>query len=299
MAFRNIVVQSPAHISLKNHQLIIHTDTDHPVPVEDISALLLESRQSTITTAALSSLGQCGCAVFVCDEKHMPCAVLEPYSQHSRMLSVLKGQLAISEPLKKRLWQSIIVSKIRNQALCLRLTGLENDAGRLEAMSETVRSGDTGNTEATAAMHYFPALFGYTFTRSDESGTNAALNYGYAILRGCMARHLAVYGFLPAYGLHHRSELNAFNLTDDLMEPFRPVVDLYVSTAVGEEDSLTPLHKRALFNLLNMDILSGGQHHSVSYAMERTVQSLSRSIREGAPQLLLPELLPLSMHRYE
>ena len=116
MAFRNIIIENPAQLSLKNKQLIIKTDSEHSLAVEDISALLIESRASTITAAALSYLGQSGCAVFVCDEKHMPCAVLEPFSQHSRALSVLKAQLEATEPLKKRLWQSIVVAKIANQA---------------------------------------------------------------------------------------------------------------------------------------------------------------------------------------
>ena len=101
MAFRNIMVESPAHLSIRNSQLVIRTDTEYSVALEDISAILLESRQSTITAAALSQLGQCGCAVFFCDEKHMPCAVLEPYHQYVRELSVLRGQLELSELRKK------------------------------------------------------------------------------------------------------------------------------------------------------------------------------------------------------
>lgn len=93
MAFRHIVIENPAHVSVRNSQLIIRTDKEHSVPLEDVSALLLESRQTTITTAALSQLGQCGCAVFTCDEKHMPCAVLTPFHRHVRELSVLRSQL--------------------------------------------------------------------------------------------------------------------------------------------------------------------------------------------------------------
>ena len=297
MAFRNIVIESPAHISVKNSQLIIKTDGEHSVAVEDISAILLESRQSTITTAALSVLGQCGCAVFVCDEKHMPCAVLNGFSQHSREYAVLKSQLRAGEVLKKHLWQSTVAQKIKNQAKCLAFNGKNADG--LFAMSENVRSGDSGNVEATAALRYFPELFGKGFTRCYENGINAGLNYGYAILRGCTARCLAVYGFLPVLGLHHISELNNFNLADDLMEPFRPIVDLLVSTLFDEDTPLTPQNKRLLFNCLNLDILSGGQHHSVAYAIEREVQSLARSLSEGENRLILPELIELKQHVYE
>ncbi len=299
MGFRNVVIENPARISLRTQQLIIHTDTEHSLPVEDLSALLLESRHSTITTAALSQLGQCGCTVYVCDEKHMPCAVLLPYAQHSRALSVLRLQLALGEVLKKHLWQQLVIAKICNQAKCLTLCGNSPAAEGLRSMAAQVRSGDNTNQEAFAARRYFPTLFGEGFTRSDESGYNAALNYGYAILRGHIARTLAVYGLNPSLGLHHHNELNSFNLADDLIEPFRPVVDLLVRTLLEEDAALTPSVKRMLFNALNLDILSGTQHHSVSYAIERTVQSLLRSLKEQKSLLLLPELLALNQHTYE
>jgi len=299
MAYRNILIESPAHISLKNSQLTIHTDCDHSVAVEDISALLIENRQSTITVAALSFLGQSGCVVYVCDERHMPCAVTLPFAQHSRNLSVIQNQLGTSEPQKKRLWQNVIVAKIRNQARCLRLCGNISDAEYLERLSVRVRSGDSDNIESTAALRYFPALLGRGFSRSVDNGYNAALNYGYAILRGCVARNLAAYGFIPALGLHHCSELNSFNLADDLIEPFRPVVDLITTTNFQDDSALTPENKRVLFNCLNLDIISGGQRHSVAYAVERLVQSLTRALNEKTTALLLPELTELKQHAYE
>ena len=176
-------------------------------------------------------------------------------------------------------------------------------------------SGDKDNVEASAAAYYFPALFGDGYTRRNEDTRNAALNYAYAILRGYMARCLTVYGFQSCLGLHHDSELNQFNLADDLMEPFRPVADLYVAANVAEDAALTPILKGKLVNLLNAprncgstarsilkgklvnllnaDILSGGQHHSVAYAMERLVQGLR------GQALLLPKLLEYKQHSYE
>jgi CRISPR-associated protein Cas1 len=299
MAFRSIMIESPAQLTLRDEQLVIRTDREHTVPMEDISALLLENRRSTITTAALARLGQCGCAVFLCDEKHIPCAVLTPFQQHSRALTVLRNQMEATEPLKKRLWQSVVKAKISNQALCLRLAGKESEAQALFSLADRVRSGDSENAEATAAQLYFPALFGEGFTRGEENGYNAALNYGYAILRGCTARTLAVYGFLPSLGIHHRSALNAFNLADDLMEPFRPLVDLLVHSFTDQEEELTPERKRALFNCLNLEMLSGGQRHSVSYAIDREIQSLRRAMEEKQPVLTLPALTELKQHSYE
>ena len=299
MAFRCIVIEHPAQLSVRNSQLVIRTDAEHKVPVEDIAALLLESRQSTVTAAALSLLGQSGCALYVCDDKHLPCAVLTPYCQHSRELSVLRSQLDAGEPRKKRLWQEIVKAKIQNQAFCLRLAEKPEAADRLLQMVDRVRSGDPENLEATAARFYFPTLFGEGFTRSDAGGWNAGLNYGYAILRGCVARTLAVYGFHPALGLHHRSTLNPFNLADDLMEVLRPLTDLLVYRGIAQDGELNAAHKRMLFNCLNLDVRSGGQHHSVSYAVERLVQSLGRALENRDAQLVLPQLAEPKQHRYE
>lgn len=299
MGFRHVFIQGSANISLRNRQLIIRTDTENVLAVEDLSALMLENRQSTITTAALSYLGQCGCTVFLCDEKHMPCAVLTPFAHHSRELSILRQQTSIGAVLKKQLWQQLVVSKIENQSRCLSLCGNAAAAQGLQVMAAQVRTGDSTNMEALAAQRYFPALFGPGFSRGDDNGYNAALNYGYAILRGHIARTLSMYGFISALGLHHRSELNNFNLADDLIEPFRPIIDLLVFSCTDADTDLTPQVKHMLFNVLNLDILSGTQHHSVSYAIERIIQSLVRSLKEEKSALVLPVLLDLKQHIYE
>lgn len=296
MAYRNVMITTPCRISCKQDQLLVQGDVSASFPIEDLLSVLIESRQCTITTAALSALAKEGVAVFTCDEKHIPCAVTLPFSRHSRQLEVTHQQLNWTVSEKNRWWQQIVQAKIRNQAECLALCGRCEKVVILRKRSDAVRRGDSENIEATAAAIYFPALFGEGFTRGAEADTrNAALNYGYAILRGCMARCLAVYGFIPWMGLHHESTLNAWNLADDMMEPYRPVVDLFVAAQVGSNASLDARLKSWLFNLLNMDIRSGGQRHSVAYAMERQTQSL----RSNAQILILPELMPLQPHSYE
>lgn len=298
MPFRNVIVESPARISVSQKQLIIKTERENSLPLEDIASLLIENNQSVITAAAMSAIGRSGCVLYVCDEKHMPCAVLLPFSQNSRELAVIKAQMNIGEVLTKQLWQKIVQEKIRNQARCLAFSGKINAAEGLNNMADSVRSGDTGNVEAAAARRYFVALFGDKFARSNEDNINCALNYGYAVLRGCVARSLAAYGFLPALGLHHKNELNGFNLADDMIEPFRPVIDLLV-TCFDPETELTKDKKNHLFNCLNLDVCQQGRHYSVSYAIERTVQSLLRSLETGKESLILPELLETAQHSYE
>lgn len=296
MAYRNVMITTPCRISYKQGQLLVQGDVSASFPIEDLLSVLIESRQCTITTAALAALAGEGVTVFTCDEKHIPCVVTLPFARHSRQLEVTRQQLGWTTAGKNRWWQQIVQAKIRNQAECLALCGRCETAALLRKRSDAVRRGDSENREATAAALYFPALFGDGFTRSAEADArNAALNYGYAILRGCMARCLAVYGFIPWMGLHHESTLNAWNLADDMMEPYRPVVDLFVAAQVGPDAPLDTRLKSCLFNLLNRDIRSGGQRHSVAYAMERQTQSL----RSDAKTLVLPELMPLQPHSYE
>lgn len=299
MAYRSLLLTSPARVSCRRGQLVVCAEEEHTFPIEDLSAVLVESRQTTLTAAALAALAQNGTAVYFCDEKHLPCALLQPFAQHSRQLEVTRAQLALGQAARKRAWQQIVTAKIQNQAECLALCGKETQAAWLFSRARAVSAGDKENIEATAAAFYFQALFGEGFTRGDETDTrNAALNYGYAILRGCMARAVTVYGLVPWLGLHHDSGLNAFNLADDLMEPYRPVVDLFVAANVDAESEMDTRQKGRLLNLLSVDVLSGGQRHSVSYAMERQVQSLRRLL-DGPATLLLPKLLPLQQHRYE
>ncbi len=299
MAYRNLFVESPARISLKSGRLVIAVKEEWSVPLEDVDALLIESRQSIVTAAALSALAENGTVVYFCNEKHLPGGILLPYAGHSRFLTVLSAQQCISEPRKKRLWQQIVRAKIRNQASCLELCGRKKGAEELFAMAARVQSGDGSRLEAAAAF-YFPALFGAGFARGDETEiVNSALNYGYAILRGAVARKLACYGFTLCLGLNHRSALNAMNLADDIIEPFRPAADLLVAQKRELPESLTPDIKHELFGLLNIEMLSGGQYHSLSYAVDRLVQSLIRAINSVDEELVIPELLPIRQHAYE
>lgn len=296
MAYRNLMITTPCRIRCQREQLVVEGDVSASFPLEDLLSVLIESRQCTLTTAALAALAEAGVTVFACDEKHIPCALTLPFARHSRQLEITRAQLDWTQPARNRWWQQIVQAKIRNQAECLSLCGCCKESALLRSRADGVRSGDRENREATAAALYFPALFGSDFTRSEETDArNGALNYGYAILRGCMARCLAVYGFIPWLGLHHDSTLNAWNLADDMMEPYRPVVDLFVASQVAPDAPLDTRLKSCLFNLLNMEIRSAGQRHSVAYAMERQVQSL----RGTAKTLVLPALLPLQLHRYE
>lgn len=299
MAYRNLLIENATEISARNGQLVVVKDNKYTLPIEDINTVLLENCFTKITTHALSELAKGNVTVYVCDEKHLPCAVMTPFMQNVRSTMVVQGQNSLTQPFKKRLWQQVVKAKIRNQALCLELSGYVADACYLQNLLNKVNSGDTLNVEATAANHYFKALFGKTFTREDDNIFNAAMNYGYAIMRGHMAKLVAVYGLLPLLGIHHNSTVNSFNLVDDLMEPFRAVVDLFVSQNVQEEMTMDRELKSGLYNLLNVDMDMGGFRYTVAYAGERMVQSYLRCLEGKSKDLLIPALMALHQHSYE
>lgn len=299
MEFRSVFVSNPAQLSVRRGQLVIRQEEERSVPMEDLSALLLESRAVSITTAALQELTDHGVTVYLCDETHLPAALVLPMNRHSRQLKLLKGQIAMRRPTQKRVWQGVVMSKISNQARCLSLLGKEG-AEELRELADQVRSGDPDNWEAVAAARYFPALFGAGFTRGEECRVNAALNYGYAILRGAVARHLVIRGLEPCLGIFHHSELNRFNLADDLMEPYRPLVDLYVASHIpDDEGDLTPAIKQQLFQLSHYLVEQGGKQFRAISAIGRMADSFSRIVQSGEGQLELPHLLPLQLGRYE
>jgi CRISP-associated protein Cas1 len=301
MAWRSIIISKGATLRYGQNRLHIEQAETVSLPLEDIGVLVLDSPEILLTSRLLLECMEAGIVVLTVDLSHHPNGVMLPYLPHSRSLKTIEAQLAISLPQKKRAWQRVVQQKIRNQALCLAF--MQNKRNTLlQALVKNVQSGDSGNVEAIAAQQYFPALFGEGFHRSRAIFTNAALNYGYAILRAAVARSLVAYGFITAVGLHHCSQLNRFNLADDILEPFRPVVDLYVAKQwpLPEDQELSPTNKSGLVNLLNHEVALDGEVMSALAAIDLCVQSLGRFFRKSNPALLqLPELLELKLHPYE
>ena len=300
MGYRNLIIANAKRLSVKDCQLLID---DISVPVEDINSLLIENQNTMFSTYVLQYLADQGVVVYVCDYKHIPNAVLLPLIAHSRHLKMLKYQIEISRVLQKRIWQKIIVAKLENQSRCLSLIEDLDGAKHVKLMQKKVLSGDPKNIEAQAAAYYFKRIYGKQFVRSHESLTNAMLNYGYAIVRGMIARSIVCHGYEPSLGVFHKSELNNFNLADDFIEPFRPLVDLAVyqlmQTVDEEQQELTPDIKHELFRLVNYDMEVGNQKHIVSNAIELFVESYSKSLRDNVESITPPIIIALKEHSYE
>ena len=210
-------------------------------------------------------------------------------------------QMETGKPLQKRLWQQVVIQKIRNQALCLQLLELDGHEELLR-MCKEVQSGDRTHVEAKAAAYYFRCMYGLGFSRGNDHIINSALNYGYAIIRGMIARSIICYGLEPSIGIFHHSELNNYNLADDMIEPFRPLVDLYVSSHfdISEIDStLTPEMKKGLFGIINFDMSVKGDMRIVSNCIDMLIASYSSALQGNRTELDLPELIQLQVHSYE
>lgn len=299
MVWRSVMISRPAKLRREHYSLAIEQEETAFVPFEDIAVIVLNHREITLTHPVLSACAEYGIGLYATGNNHQPAGVFLPFLSHSRTTRMMRKQLDIAKPLAKQVWASVVRRKIENQAECLRLAGRDG-VDRLESYARRVRSGDSENLEGQAAAFYFPQLFGKDFHRSLERWTNAALDYGYAVLRGAIARGLVAHGLHPTLGLFHDSEQNAFNLADDLIEPFRPLVDLHVARhhAVTEGD-LSPADKTALVALLNIDVGMPQGCMSALSAVEYVVESLVRVFEEGANELQLPALIGLQPHRLE
>ncbi len=301
MTWRSVMISRPATLRREKFTLLIEQEQDARVPFEDIAVIVLNHREITLTHPVLSACGEYGIGLFSTGPTHHPNGVFLPFLPHSRATRMLRLQLALGKPAAKRAWQTIIQTKIQNQADCLKLAdapGME----WLESLARRVRSGDPDNLESQASAVYFRSLFGNDFHRGQPRWINAALNYGYAVFRAAIARGLVAHGFLPALGLFHASEQNAFNLADDLIEPYRPLVDLHVikhSLGHGVDD-LLPMDKVPLVSLLNVDMAMPRGTMSALTSIEQAVESLARVYEGGSETLLeLPRIIGLALHPHE
>jgi CRISPR-associated protein Cas1 len=224
----------------------------------------------------------------------MPCAWVWPLDGHHVQALRMRHQLEADEPLKKRLWQALVRAKIRQQGAVLERFGKPH--GAFDLLARQVRSGDPENVEAQAARRYWPLLMGEEFRRDRQAGdANAMLNYGYTVLRSGVARAVVTAGLHPSIGLHHANRGNAMCLIDDLMEPFRPLVDYLVSGLCADgEGIVTPAVKARLASVLNLDLATARGTSPVSTCLERLTVSLAAVFETRKGELDLPDtLLPL------
>lgn len=288
MTWRSLLISKGGKLSLHQQQMLIQQEgNEFTVPLEDIAIVVVESRETVITLPLLSAFGLYGITLLSCDEQFLPCGQWLPFNQYYRQLKTLKLQLETSLPLKKQLWQRIVQQKIRNQAKVISLCQYQEKSERLLRLANLVKSGDKDNIEAQSAVIYFSGLFGAHFRRKEEDNAiNIHLNYAYTVMRSAVARSLVLYGWLPQLGLFHHSELNAFNLADDFIEPFRPLVDLLVWNLLEKgllSQNLTPISKQQLIKILHHQLRFNQEKVSVLTAIDKTIASLQIALIQKMP----------------
>lgn len=299
MSWRSLIISHPSKLSLKNNQIQIQQEEVWSMPIEDVSAIVLESQQILLTESLLSKICENNIIVYICDSKHTPNGYILPYFQHSRQLKIIKMQIAMTEPFKKRCWQKIIKQKIFNQSYVLKCVGKYDAEKKLLKLLENVDSGDTQNVEGQSAKIYFETLFKRGFNRNLENVYNACLDYGYSILRGAIARTISQYGYIPSLGIHHKSELNNYNLADDFIEPFRAIVDLWTIQNVKETEEFRTDMRRSLVDLLNYEVIISGKRVCVINAIDILVSSFTTSVQnKDYAKLQVPIIVPLERHIY-
>lgn len=297
MAWRGLHLTKPSRLRFADGQVVVDQDDGEArFAIEDVAWIVLDSPSSTLTGTVLSACMTAGVALIVTDDKHTPAGIALPFHRHHRQADVAQRQVAMSTPLRKRMWQAIIRRKIENQATALDSVGQEG-ARTLREMLRHVGSGDPANVEARAARHYWGALWP-DFRRDDDADRrNKLLNYGYAVVRSGVARAVVAAGLLPAFGLKHASATNAFNLADDLFEPFRPFVDVLAWRTAGDgqpcRGGLSIDDRRTMAGALLKEASLRNQAVTLLVATEQSAESLVRAIESGAPDLLeLPTLVP-------
>ena len=266
------------------------------VPLDDIGVLMISAFGATCTKEALVSLAERGAVTVLCGSKGMPSALVLPVNANYESALRIRVQSQASQPLKKRLWQSIVTAKLKHQSEVLRFFGKQEKADRVGTYARQVQSGDPKNREASGARIYWKALFGDEFSRNPKGDwPNSLLNYGYALLRASAARAICATGLNPIFGIRHENSINPFPLADDIMEPYRPLVDFFAKQIIASDaKEMSPVVKQWISSFLWADVYVKGETTPLYAAMERLAFSLVSSFKFKKPQIEIAELRLLS-----
>ncbi len=292
MIKRTLLVENKTVITTKNLQLVLRVDAkERTIPIEDIGFLVIDNPETYLSIPAMNLLIENNTAVVICGNNHLPSGMFLNLNSHHIQQEIFKNQIEASLPLKKQLWQQTVVEKISNQAILLeKITRSKNS---LPFFASKVLSGDSSNMEGAAAGQYWKSFFEIKFKRERYGDyPNNFLNYGYAILRAATARALSGSGLLNTLGIHHKSKYNAFALADDIMEPFRPLVDekVYEIMQAFDEQELNTAIKAELLGLLVRTVYFKEEKSPLMVALQKTASSLQQCYCGTRKKIKYPSL---------
>lgn len=263
----------------RGHLVVLSPKGESEIPLDDIFAALVLSEDILVSTNVITSLIEKNVPIIFCDNKYTPLASLLSHQGHHLTQKRQTAQISLSEIQRGRLWQKTVKQKVLHQSLLLKMQNKQQPL--IEKFYNEIEIHDSTNLEAQAARIYWKSLFGEEFRRDPLlSGVNSFLNYGYAILRSAVARSVAASGLNPTIGIHHSNFENPFCLVDDLMEPFRPLVDNYCYS-IKDEDDLTTKNKRKLSIILEHEVVYRGEKKALSSAIHEYCQSFTTAVVDG------------------
>lgn len=292
MVKRTLIFTLPVALRYRKQQLVASFKDseveDYTCPIEDLGYVILDNPMISITIPLINALSDNNVALIFCDEKSMPNSILMGFETNSLQGAVLRSQIELGLTCKKRLWKNIVENKIRNQSLLL--AKLDKHSSAYKPLYMNVKSGDADNREGVAAKMYWTDLFGPSFVRDrKKEGINVLLNYGYSVLRAAMSRAILGSGLFPSLGVFHKNRSNAFPLSDDLMEPYRPFVDEIVYEMYTEGvDSLCKDAKLNLASVLNCDCSFGSMLRPLNIALSITTASYVKFLNGEVDKLNYP-----------
>lgn len=283
MIKRSVSISNPAHLRYDRRRLIIcQNKEENSIPLEDLAVVILEHPQITITHSLLSNCAEAGVVIVGCDWAFLPISITFPLYGHTQSSLHIHAQIGAPLPARKKIWQSLIRRKIWGQALVLDRCWKNWDY--LRALAESVKSWDPENIEAQAARYYWTTLFWSSFRRQrDGDIPNPWLNYWYAVLRASIARGVVWAGLNPALWVHHSNQFNPFNLVDDLIEPFRPLIDIevYRLKEVYPDCLMSPEQKLPLLWILAKELIWNGQKLPIFTALSYMCASYRNALEGG------------------
>ncbi|MDD6089000.1 MAG: type II CRISPR-associated endonuclease Cas1 [Desulfovibrionaceae bacterium] len=284
MSWRTVVISKRCKLDLKMGFMIVRSEEISRIFLDEIAILILENPAVSMTTVLLNALVERKVRVVFCDERHLPLAELVPYSAHYSSPSRLQEQISWDVDRKGMVWTAIIAEKLARQAEFMEDLGLLRETELIRSYLDSLEIFDPTHREAHAAKVYFNALFGKDFSRSDDNVLNSALNYGYAVILAAVSREIAAGGYSAQLGLCHRGAFNAFNLSSDLMEPFRVLVDREVvalsPAAFGTEE------KHSLAAILEREVLIDDSRQTALNAIRIYVRSVFDALHAGNASLV-------------
>ncbi|MGZ9735901.1 type II CRISPR-associated endonuclease Cas1 [Flavobacterium sp. GNP002] len=301
MIKRTILVENKSSITTKNQQLVLKSEVrENAIPIEDIGFLVLDHAEIYLSIPAINLIVENNTAIIICGSNHLPNGMFLNLNSHHIQQEIFKNQIEASIPLKKQLWQQTIIEKIKNQGELLEK--ITKNKNTFEFLASKVLSGDTTNMEGVAAQQYWK---NFPLPNHEKDGIkrerygdypNNFLNYGYAILRAATARALSGSGLLNTLGIHHKSKYNAFALADDIMEPFRPIVDEKVFDIMKryQEQDLNTAIKAELLQMLTQTVYFKDEKSPLMVGLQKTASSLQQCFTGDRKKIKYPKLWNLT-----